>query len=355
MKLIELHILQSFPVTCLNRDDVGAPKSAVFGGEPRARVSSQCWKRAIRTYANELKPESFGGQRGHFVAEPLQAELEALGVEAKAAEKAAHAVVESIGKRDSKFKEGHKSSVALYLSNQELKGIAQSIAAEAAEGKKIDVKRGAIKKAISAAQPRDIADIAIFGRMVADDHSLSLEGAGMFSHALSTHRVSNEIDFFSAVDDLKPEDSAGAGHIGTLEFNAACYYRYVGVNLDLLADENHLGHLDADTQTEILDAFVRSAIHAVPNARHNSMLGHNPPSAILGSIRTGQPLSLANAFEQPIRKDNGFVAPSIKAMREHHDSLTRIYGNAGQDCWLDTTRSDSLDLDGFIKELLAHV
>ena len=45
---IEYHILQSFPVTCLNRDDVGAPKSAVVGGVSRARVSSQCWKREVR-------------------------------------------------------------------------------------------------------------------------------------------------------------------------------------------------------------------------------------------------------------------------------------------------------------------
>lgn len=45
---IEFHILQSFPVTCLNRDDVGAPKTAVVGGVTRARVSSQCWKRQVR-------------------------------------------------------------------------------------------------------------------------------------------------------------------------------------------------------------------------------------------------------------------------------------------------------------------
>ena len=45
---IEFHILQSFPVTCLNRDDVGSPKTAMIGGTMRARVSSQCWKRAVR-------------------------------------------------------------------------------------------------------------------------------------------------------------------------------------------------------------------------------------------------------------------------------------------------------------------
>ena len=51
---IEFHILQSFPVTCLNRDDVGAPKSAIVGGVPRARVSSQCWKRQVRLSLHDL-------------------------------------------------------------------------------------------------------------------------------------------------------------------------------------------------------------------------------------------------------------------------------------------------------------
>ena len=53
-KKIEFHILQSFPVSCLNRDDVGSPKTAVIGGVTRARVSSQCWKRAVRLSLRDL-------------------------------------------------------------------------------------------------------------------------------------------------------------------------------------------------------------------------------------------------------------------------------------------------------------
>src|SRR3954447_14833176 len=71
MKLIELHILQSFPVSCLNRDDVGAPKTAIFGGANRARVSSQCLKRAIRELAQDLSPALFTGQRSRLIIEPL--------------------------------------------------------------------------------------------------------------------------------------------------------------------------------------------------------------------------------------------------------------------------------------------
>ena len=363
MKLIELHILQSFPVTCLNRDDVGAPKTAVFGGATRARVSSQCWKRAIRLLAEDMKPDVFAGKRGHYIAGPLQKALEAQGVEAKAAPKVAQDIAHFLGKTDSKYKDGHKTSVALYLSPKEIETIAAAIAKELKENGKFSMGKGAIKKMLAEHGPRDIADIAIFGRMVADDHTLMLEGAGMFSHALSTHRVSNEIDFFSALDDLKPEESEGAGHIGTLEFNSACYYRYVGLNWDLLSDEDHLGHFDDAGRKQVIDAFLRASILAVPVARHNSMLGHNPPAHVLGRVRNGQPLSLANAFEKPARSSGGHVGLSVQALEAHHETLNKTYGLDGFEMRLTTADMASLELsdlatsenlDAFIRELLDH-
>ena len=56
MRHLELHILQSVPVACLNRDDFGSPKTALFGNVQRARVSSQCWKRAVRELMQEEAP-----------------------------------------------------------------------------------------------------------------------------------------------------------------------------------------------------------------------------------------------------------------------------------------------------------
>ncbi|MCK4547405.1 MAG: type I-E CRISPR-associated protein Cas7/Cse4/CasC [Candidatus Eisenbacteria sp.] len=349
MKLIELHILHSFPVTCLNRDDVGAPKSALFGGVPRARVSSQCWKRAIRELATELQPSLFAGKRGHYVAEPLQEKLVAEGVPVDKARESAEAVATFLGKQDKKHKAEHKTSVALYLSPLELRAIAKAIADEVRTGGKADVKKGAIKKAIEAAPPRDHADIAIFGRMVADDHTLMLEGAGMFSHALSTHGVSNEIDFFSAVDELKPEESEGAGHIGTLEFNSACYYRYIGLNWDLLCDPDHLGHFSEDERKKVAEAFLRACILAVPTARHNSMLGHNPPANVLALARSGQPLSLANAFEKPVRSRNGYVEESNKQMEDHFTALSKTYGIQAT-----AFRIPDNSLDDLIEGVLGH-
>lgn len=339
MRLIELHILQSFPVTCLNRDDVGAPKSAYFGGVPRARVSSQCWKRAIRMLAKQMGQEDglerFAGLRSHYLADELAKRLTHLELPPNEAAKAAAAIAEFLGKRDSKSKGSMKTSVALFLSPKEMDAIAAAAAAQWREKKQVAPAKGELKKQLQQAQPDDLADIAIFGRMVANDHTLMVEGAGLFSHAISTHEVANDVDFFSAVDELKPEESEGAGHIGTLEFNTACYYRYVGVNWDLLSDADHLAALSPQDRKQVLDTFLRAAILAVPNARKNSMFGHNPPGAVLGLVRSGQPLSLANAFERPIRSRNGYLESSCRALDEHYLALQTAFSlPAQQTLWL---------------------
>ena len=240
MKLLELHILQSFPVTCLNRDDVGAPKSAVFGGVARARVSSQCWKRAIRTLAHERSPEVFAGVRGHYVAEKLVPALREAGLSGPQAADAGCRIAEFLGDRDGKDKENHKTSVALYFSPQELSTIANAAARD------FKRPRGSSRRRASSRRRCPHSPHRCRGRRHLRPHGgrrshADVEGAGLFSHALSTHAVSNEIDFFSAVDDVKPEEMRGAGHIGTIEFNSACYYRYVGLNLDLLGRQS-FGH-----------------------------------------------------------------------------------------------------------------
>lgn len=328
MKLIELHLLQSFPATCLNRDDVGAPKSIAFGGVQRARVSSQCWKRAIRKLAAEQLPDCFAGQRGHYHHLEVSKLLQKRGVEKDTADdKALEALVRIVDAKKfatafKKAKQEGKFSTAMYLTPHELERLAAYI------HKNLDgnLDKSKLGECLTkGCGHRDFADIAIFGRMVAADHSLMLEGAGMFAHAISTHGCANEVDFFSAVDDTKPEESEGAGHIGTLELNTACYYRYIAVNVDLLFDGAHLHDSDTETRQEILSTFLKACLMAVPTARKNSMQGDTLPDFVLGIVRDGQPLSLANAFETPVRAQNGYLAPSEKALKEHWDKLKKMY------------------------------
>ncbi len=331
MKLIELHILQSFPVSCLNRDDVGAPKSATFGGVPRARLSSQCLKRAIREYAQDNLPEArFGGERTKLIVQPLAAALEKNGLEAKSAMEHATHIADKLAKLDAKsVKDGEVPQVGTltFLAPSELEAIAAKVAELVKANPKVKDYEKKLDQFAKGAGLMDGADIALFGRMAASMPSLTLEGAAMFSHALSTHKTENDLDFFSAVDDRKPKgDDAGAGMIGTLEFNSAVYYRYAAVNLDLLFDEDHLGKLTTNERKKVVAAFIEATALAVPGARKNSMNASVPPSYVLGIYKeAGQPVQLINAFETPIR-GTGLIAASCKALEEHLASLKTAWG-----------------------------
>ena len=330
MKLIELHILQSFPVSCLNRDDVGSPKSAVFGGVTRARLSSQSLKRAVRLLARSNSPD-FQGIRRRFLLEPFIRALLAAGLDATLAAEKANVICEAFSKVDAKKPD--QVTTAVYLSPCEI----QQIAAAAAVGEEP-------KKAIKKVDRLDAADIALFGRMVANDATLNVEGAAMFSHALSTHAASNEIDFFTAVDDLKGHaEDAGAGMRGTLEFNSATYYRYTAINLDQFADEKNLGKLTPDQRATILKEFIRATLTAVPGARQNSMNAATLPFEVLGIRKEkGQPLQLANAFESPVKANGkGLHATSLAAMKEHLESLEKTWGSLNEKFWLTEIGLDS--------------
>jgi CRISPR system Cascade subunit CasC len=346
MKLIELHILQSFPVSCLNRDDVGAPKSAIFGGVNRARISSQCVKRAIRFQARDLADgNGFSGIRSRFLLEPFTAALKRHGLDDKQAAAKADEILKIFSKPDTKSPD--QVTTAVYLSPGEIDQIAKAVAGGEEP-----------KKACKKAARLDAADIALFGRMVANDATLNVEGAAMFGHALSVHKAENDIDFFSAVDDRKEDaEDAGAGMIGTLEFTSALYYRYAAINLDLLVDQDHLAGLNRDQRQKVMDAFIRATLTAVPGARKNSMNAHTFPSYVLGVYKAkGQPVQLINAFEEPLstwdnKNRGGWEKASIAKLKTHHAELKKTWN-------IQTTEEVEIpesDLDTFCKELVKHV
>jgi CRISPR system Cascade subunit CasC len=191
--------------------------------------------------------------------------------------------------------------------------------------------------------------------MTATLPSLTLEGAAMFSHALSTHRSENDLDFYSAVDDRKPSDSdAGAGMIGTLEFSSAVYYRYAAINLDLLADKDHLAKLSPEDRRKVVDCFIRATLEAVPGARKNSMNAHTRPGYVLGTFKAaGQPLQLINAFENPVRPGarSGLMDASVEALKSHHAKLKETWGIA---CETEVAIPD-INLNAFCEALTQHV
>lgn len=365
MKHMELHIIQSVPVACLNRDDLNSPKTAVFGGVQRARVSSQSWKRAIREMAKEIateeKSDLFSGDRTRRMVYTLKKRLAERGISEKAAVAIAEQVADIVETLDSKVdSEGYKKiKTVMFFSKAEYDAIADVIAKSddvknsagalekaVTEGNEKDkekalkamgkvLEKGAIAKAIKSAQLKDAADIALFGRMVANDPSLKVDGASMFAHILSTHKADNEIDFFTAVDDLN-KDEAGAGMTSTLEFNSATYYRFAALNLDELAKDDHLGDIVEDgktvrsieTRKQVVKTFLKATIQAIPSARKTTMNGNTLPVYVLGIVREkGHPIQLVNAFETPVRRsEKGFAVESVNRMNIEYSDIKDTWG-----------------------------
>lgn len=303
---IEFHILQSFPVTCLNRDDVGAPKTAVVGGSTRARVSSQAWKRPVR-----MALQDFGVKlaiRSKHVADYVGKACIALGANDEQAKSCSEVIAASLTKDTLHFFTETEA--------QAFAEFAQEQGFDAAKIKDKEIQKLA-KKIFNPAV--DGLDIALFGRMVAQAAELNIEAAASFSHAISTHKVSNEVEFFTALDDLQTDP--GAAHMGSLEFNSATYYRYVSLDLGQLCQT-----LAGQSLPEAVEAFTKALFVAVPAARQTTQSGASPWEFAKVLVRKGQRLQIP--FETAVKaKDGGFLQPSISALTDYLAHKEKLFGS----------------------------
>ncbi len=326
--LIELHMLQSFAPSNLNRDDTNNPKDCEFGGVRRARISSQCIKRAIRTcpeFARVTQVE--GGTRSRrVIAERLQPELERAG---KSAEETARVLSAFVPAYLSKLdKDGERTSVLLYLSRDEIDAIRDGLLSRwddllAGDAAALKELTGDLTKRFR--YHSSAPDIALFGRMLAERPELNLDAACQVAHAISTHRVTMEMDWWTAVDDLQPQAETGAGMMGFAAFDSACFYRYACIHWPQLVATLQ----DGDLARRTVEAFLRASIAAIPSGKQNSFAAHNPPSLAVGVVRRDAfAWSLANAFERPVSPDRegGYVRPSARALDAYWGRLCRIYG-----------------------------
>lgn len=361
--LIEIHVLQNFAPSNLNRDDTGAPKDAFFGGTRRARVSSQCDKRAIRQFFDEKVRE------GVFSADELavrtkrvyQAIVDALAGKRDPTETLAKAEI-ALSYVKLRAAERGKTQYLLFLGRREISALAETIdelweqivAAEEADTEKL---KGKAKKAAANSAPKEVqariesvfnggkaVDVALFGRMLADMPERNQNAACQVAHAISTHAVEREFDFYTAVDDLKPEDTAGADMMGTVEFNSACYYRYAVVDWAKLA-ENLQG--DMDLATKGLRTFLQGFVMAEPTGKQNTFAAHNPPEFVAVTVcHDAAPRNLANAFETAIRAKAGesLTHKSAEALAKKGSELEAAYPRNGQSFVLNLPRAD---LSGF--------
>jgi CRISPR system Cascade subunit CasC len=369
MRIIEIHALQNFAPSCLNRDDVNSPKDCDFGGYRRARVSSQCQKRAGRLYFRKhqlIPPEHLSERTKRLVREAAD-QLVRAGKDRASAERAAANAITAVMPKTAADKNGEvKTPYLLFLGRDEIRRFTHLVAenwdaltstppppppAAAEQAPQPEKPRRGRRAGREAPTPAagsllpegfenemkgvldggKAADLALFGRMLADLPEQNIDAACQVAHALSTNKVhSMEMDYYTAVDDLKPDDTAGADMIGTVEFNSACFYRYANIDVDQL--HRNLQQ-DAQLARTTVQAFLQAFVHAIPTGKQNTFAAHNAPSLIFLVVRDGQPLSLANAFVRPVAVSShgtdSLVERSIAALDSYYARLTAMYGPNG--------------------------
>ena len=334
---VDLHVIQTVPPSCINRDDTGSPKTAIYGGTTRARVSSQAWKHAMRKYFSQLFHEQKMGNRTKKVIEMVAEEIRLQDLDEMDAEKKASEALKNAGSKINDKK--GESEALLFMSKGQAKALAQ-----------LAVSKNTEKKAYKEAMQKEPSyDMALFGRMVASDPSLNYDAAAQVAHSISTHTIHNEYDYFTAVDDCSPDESAGAGHLGTVEFNSSTMYRYATINVMEL-----YRHLGKDTAA-VAEGFIKAFICSMPTGRQNSFANRTIPDAVYITVRKDQPLNLCGAFERPILSNCGYADKSVEALTAYAKKVYDNYADEPEKAFGIGTQLENVAEVMSLKQLLERV
>lgn len=355
--IVDIHILQTVPPSNINRDDTGSPKTATYGGVRRARVSSQAWKRATRTSFDAYLDSSELGVRSKRIVELVAAAITARDSSLKdRAEELAAETVKQVGidVKAPKKGETEQAGYLVFLSTRQVENLADAAVSAAAADD--------IKKALKDAKVKELAnqehsvDVALFGRMVADQADINVDAAVQVAHAISVHPVETEFDYYTAVDDrttkfdyYTPEDErntgeeTGAGMIGTVEFNSSTLYRYATVDVDRLADT--LGNIEA-TQRAV-EAFLSAFVRSMPSGKQNTFANRTLPEAIMVRVRDSQSINMVGAFEDPVRESGtvGRVKRAAEALVSETTEIERAFGEQPVATWVTRVGDDTASLD----------
>ena len=334
--LYEFHMLKNYPPSNLNRDDTGAPKTCLFGGVTRGRISSQCLKRTWRTsdlFRTEIGADKLGF-RTRKLPELVADRLLEMGVSPEYVD-TVKSKISGFGNKDGKeTKEGNTTAQMIFFSPKDIEAVADAVKEKLEKCKSLKevekLKGKELQDAVKNADVRPVTlDIALFGRMVTSDAFRDVEASMQVAHAISTNQISVESDYFTAMDDLlqgTSMDEKGAGMIGDVDYNASCYYMYAALDTDLLRD--------ALKDAENADAIIASAVPALmrtmaftnPSGKQNSFAGHVLPSAFMVECKDNKiPVSMVNAYVEPVCTTD-YVKESIQRLADEADIVDRNYG-----------------------------
>lgn len=322
---VDVHVLQTVPPSNLNRDDAGSPKQAVYGGTRRARVSSQAWKRATRKGFADRVPAAELGTRTRALIPLLSRALQAEQFPAEDADRVANQTLDSLGLKVGKRET--ETQYLLFVGRTQINQVVAELVERRADLLGADEK--SLKETItglaltdrfSAGHP---LDVALFGRMVADIPALNVDAATQVAHALSTHSVDTEFDYFTAVDDENERGDTGAGMIGTVEFNSSTLYRYATVAVHQLQENL----VEPDAVLKALGMFLECFVQSIPSGHQNSFAHHTAPNLAALVTRTDQPVNLVSAFEAPVTgRDGGIVSESQQRLAAELTTASRLWG-----------------------------
>lgn len=333
--LIEVHMLKNYPPVNLNRDDSGAPKTCFFGGVQRGRISSQCLKRSWRI-SETFKELGSYGIRTRNMPELVGNKLAELGVTPEFVEEAVKKLTGIANKDGTMNKKGNYTTQMVFYSSEEIERIAQGIKATIEEDGdlKTFVKRTPKEydKLRSCATEKPVtADIALFGRMVTSPYLADVDAAMQVAHAISTHAVNRESDYFTAVDDLinESEDDNGAGMIGDVDYNSCCYYEYVSIDTDILKDNLEYCENREELIAKLIPTLIKAMAYTNPSGKQNTFAGQVLPDLVMVECKKDKiPLSYVNAFETPVKSwgsQPDLVKNSLEQFVKHVDCMDKAY------------------------------
>jgi len=353
---IDINVLQTVPSSNINRDDTGTPKTAMYGGVTRSRVSSQSWKRVIRqAFQKEGNDEDWlKGYRTKKVSALLSQRIRDLkpDLDEDAATKAANDLLKTAGlkvkldKKNGEFLTG----ALLFVSKGQLNKLAQYAIDNPDLGEKKSKELKETKKGLKQILLNDNSlALAMFGRMVADDPSLNVDAAVQVAHAISTHEIVPEFDYFTAIDDKRKEDEAGSAMLGTIEYNSSTLYRYANINVNEL--EKNIG---SDLTIKGAKLFIKEFISTMPTGKENTFANKTVPQYVLVTIRKDTPVNLVSAFEDPVKSHGGYVKASIDRLENEYQA-TQKFVEAPVACFVLTTDHSDLKQVENLSDLLDKV
>ena len=333
---VDFHVIQTVPPSCVNRDDTARPKTATYGGVTRARVSSQSWKHAIREYFKGIFANDKLGIRTKHAVQVIADKLIEKGMDKENAIKKA---CEAITNAGIKLSKDNTTGALFFISALQSEKLAELLL----NGEKDK------KKYKEALQSSPSVDMALFGRMAADDIELNVDASCQVAHSISTHAAEPEYDYFTAIDDYSQADNAGAGHLGTLEFTSATLYRYATVNvMDLFG-------LIGNDVSDALRGFAKAFIFSMPAGKQNSYANRTLPDLVYVTVREDQPVNLCGAFEKAIIGNDGFVEKSEKALFSYAEKIYTNYCGSPKYSFVighdEILKAEKTNIDGLLASL----